>query len=175
MGSDCYRCSSSSVQIPKGSGTLHLKFPADHIKTKASRILLEANIDFAERDNLIAVAVPDNTLQDLARSLDNKFSRLEANDIQAFFEEASREWMFADVFNVRSLSSFIGLIQAEWLCKLIDSKSYCTYFQPIVSCINPDDIHGFESLTGTFPAACGVRVAGMSGKADVGGEGIGYR
>ena len=146
MSNNCHRCGNSSVQIPKGSGTLHLKFPADHIKTKALAILSEANIDFVEKDDLIAVSVPNNTLQDLARSLDNKFSRLEANDIKAFFEEANREWMFADVFNVRSLSSFIGIIQAEWLSQLIDSKSYCTYFQPIVSCSNPNDIHGFECL-----------------------------
>jgi hypothetical protein len=145
MNKSCFGCNSSTIN-PKGAGTLHLKFPAFHIKEKALKLLAKASIDFVEKDNLIAVMVPDNGLQSLSRFLDGQFSRLEANDIKAYFEESNREWKFADVFNVRSMSTFVGSIQAEWISELIDSKSYCTYFQPIVNCANPDTIHGFECL-----------------------------
>lgn len=145
MNNNCFACSSEN-QIPKGPGTLHLKFPASHIKAKALKFLADTNIEFAETDNLLAITVPDEDLLPLVRILDGPFSRIEANDIKAYFEEKNRASRFADFFDIRSLSTFLGAMQAQWLSELIDSESYCTYFQPIVNCLDSKDIHGFECL-----------------------------
>ncbi|MEA5466692.1 EAL domain-containing protein [Leptothoe sp. PORK10 BA2] len=125
---------------------LHLKFPTFHTKAKALSLLNSANVELAEKNDLIAIEVQEEGLLSIVDLLDRPFTKIEANGIQAYFEEQDRVSVFADVFEVRSLSTFIGLIQSQWLSELIESKSYTTYFQPIVHSMNPDDVLGYECL-----------------------------
>ncbi len=143
--SNCSGCG-GNIRIPKGSGTLHLKFPTLHTKAKALSFLNSANIELAEENDLIAVEVQEEGLLSIVSVLDNPFTKIEANAIKAYFEEKNRKSVFADVFEVRSLSTFIGIIQSQWISELIDSNSYTTYFQPIVNCMKPDDVLGYECL-----------------------------
>lgn len=129
---NCFGCG-SDIRIPKGAGTLHLKFPTLHTKAKALSFLKSANIELAEERDLIAIEVKEEGLLSIVDLLDNPFTKIEANGIKAYFEEKDRKSVFADVFEARSLSTFIGLIQSQWLSELIESESYTTYFQPIVN------------------------------------------
>lgn len=113
---------------------------------KARRILAESEFDFDEQDDLVAVEVKGGDLLSLAKILDGPFSRVEANDIKAFFEANNRASQFADFFNIRSLSTFVALEQAEWLTEMIESRRFTTYFQRIVSCETPSEIVGYECL-----------------------------
>ena len=145
MTSKCFGCG-GETEIPKGPGTLHLKFPTPPTKAKALSILNAANIETNEEADLIAIAVRDEELLNIASVLDSPFTRIESNGIKAYFEQRARESVFTDVFEVRSLSTFIGMIQAEWLSELIEAESYTTHFQPIVNCNDPDIVHGYECL-----------------------------
>lgn len=145
MSNECTKCNLSPSQ-QRGPGKLHLKFPIPHVKSKAERVLSDANFGFDEKDELIAVEVEENGLLPLARTLDGSFSRVEANGIKAYFEANDRQATFADFFDIESLSTFVALVQAEWVTELIETKQFSTYFQPIVSCPKPSDILGFECL-----------------------------
>ncbi|MBX2865731.1 MAG: EAL domain-containing protein [Leptolyngbyaceae cyanobacterium MAG.088] len=142
---NCSGCG-HNIRIPKGAGTLHLKFPTLHTKAKALSFLESANIKLAEKGDLIAIEVQEEGLLSIVDLLDDPFTKIEANGIKAYFEEKERESVFADVFEVRPLSTFVALIQSQWLSELIDSKSYTTYFQPIVDCMSPDNVLGYECL-----------------------------
>jgi EAL domain-containing protein (putative c-di-GMP-specific phosphodiesterase class I) len=143
--SSCRRC---EVLPPKlqGPGTLHLQFPLSHSRAKLLTFLNESSLEYSQDGDLLRIEADDADLLPIVSPLLGVLSPTEQADVRVLFQPRGRDLQLGDAFETDSLRGFCARAQSHWLLEMMSENRLTSWFQPIVSCQNPDEVFAFEAL-----------------------------
>lgn len=84
--------------------------------------------------------------QDIASSLSHVLTSKELEETQTLFIRGNIRPRIEDFGDITPLKRFLALNQSNWLIDLLADRRFVSYFQPIVSMQNTQEIFGYESL-----------------------------
>lgn len=88
--------------------------------------------------------------QEIARNLAELLAPRELQETQVLFLRGAIQPQLEDFSDIATLQRFIKLNQSDWLVEMLSQERLTTYFQPIVSMQDTEQIFGYESLLRGF-------------------------
>lgn len=141
----CRRCE----QLPpplQGPGTIYLKFPLAHSRSKILSYLSASGLQLEQQNDILSIDAPNADLASLLSPLREVLSSIEQADVRVLFQPKGCELQLADCFEVESLNGFLARSQSRWLLDLMSQNRLTSWFQPLVSCEKPSHVFAYECL-----------------------------
>lgn len=144
-GAACSRCESYPA-AHVGPGTLHMQFPMSHSRGKILNWLGGHGHVYEAQSELLSVEVPHDDLELFVAPLISHLSSTERADVRVLWQPAGAPLALNNLFAVETLTAFAARARSGWLIDMLQQNRLDTWFQPIVSCVDPKSIFGYECL-----------------------------
>jgi len=140
----CRRCE-QVPDAPQGAGTLHLRFPLSHSRSKILSHFYESHLPCTQSGEVLSVEIEDEDLAEVLSPLQSVLSSVEQADVRVLFEPRGYQMQLADYLDADNLDSFIARAQSGWLLDMLREDRLTTWFQPIVGC-ESQEVFAYECL-----------------------------